>query len=124
MFFFCFGRVGPRGSGIRLFSFEEIGTDEALKQWMDPGLTGEPCCEKSLDDHPLTYSLKSPRLVGLWAMERFLHNGSVGSLDELLCLGPSTSPIDEIAYGNGGHEFGCDLSTEDKVALIAYLESH
>ncbi len=115
---------GPRGSGVRLFSFEEIGTDDALKQWMDPGLTGEPCCEKGLEDHPLTYSLKSPRLVGLWAMERFLHNGSVGSLDELLCLGPATTPIDEIAYGNGGHEFGCDLSTEDKVALITYLESH
>ena len=57
-------------------------------------------------------------------MERFLHNGSIGSLEELLCMGPETQPIDTFAYSNAGHEFGCDLSLEEKVALIAYLESH
>jgi hypothetical protein len=27
---------GPRGSGVRLFDYSELGTDEEMKKWMDP----------------------------------------------------------------------------------------
>jgi len=95
-----------------------------LKWWMDPTLSGQPCCDQTMGEHQLTQALKSPRLVGLWSMDRFLHNGSVGSLDELLCQGSAPPVISEIAYGNGGHEFGCELSAPHKAALITYLKSH
>ena len=116
---------GPRGSGTRVFDFEEIGTDDALRYWGDPEQTGKPCC--GLTDDPsvtLTHGIKSPRLVGLWAMSRFLHNGSIGSLEELLCVDGPRTIIEETAYGNDGHLFGCELSLADKEALLAYLRSH
>jgi len=119
----CHG--GPRGSGTRVYSFEEIGTDDALRYWGDPELTGKPCC--GLTDDPsvtLTHGVKSPRLVGLWGMARFLHNGSVESLEELLCVGGPRVQIDEEAYGNQGHLFGCDLPEADKLALLDYLRAH
>ncbi len=31
---------GPSHSSTRVFPFEEIGTDAALKRWADPDLTG------------------------------------------------------------------------------------
>jgi hypothetical protein len=116
---------GPQGSGTRVFTFEEVGTDDALRYWGDPDLTGRPCC--GLTDDPdvrLTHGVKSPRLVGLWAMGRFLHNGSVESLEELLCVDGPRPVIDEPAFGNQGHTFGCELPTPDKHALLAYLRSH
>ena len=58
-------------------------------------------------------------------MDRFLHNGSVTSLDALLCVEGPRVPIDTPALTNGGHTYGCDtLSAEEKSDLIAYLLSH
>jgi hypothetical protein len=116
---------GPQGSGTRVYTFEEVETDDALRYWGDPELTGRPCC--GLTDDPnvtLTHGVKSPRLVGLWGMGRFLHNGSVESLEELLCVDGPRSVIDEPAYGNQGHAYGCALSLSDKEALLDYLRSH
>jgi hypothetical protein len=63
--------------------------------------------------------------VALWATKRFLHNGSVGSLDELLCVNGPREIDSRPVYGNGGHLFGCDtLTIEEKEAVIAYLDSH
>jgi len=116
---------GPRGSGLGLYSFEEIGTDDALAAWFDADLDGEPCCGVDMSEDPVTHALKSPRLVGLWAMRRFLHNGSLTSLDELLCVEGPRVPIDTPALTNGGHPYGCDtLSGSEKSDLIAYLLSH
>ncbi|MCC7540837.1 MAG: c-type cytochrome [Deltaproteobacteria bacterium] len=117
---------GPRGGGRRLFDYEEIGTDDVMRRWMDPDGDGQPCCgidSEGLD--PLTGRLKSPRLAGLHASRLFLHNGSVESLEDLFCLDGHERPtITEPAYGDGGHRFTCDgLSDDDKHALIAFLRS-
>lgn len=117
----CHG--GPGGSGKRVYGFDEIGTDAALAGWLDPTLSGQACCGAPLEpgEGP-SHGVKSPRLVGAWAMKRFLHNGSVDSLDALFCLDGPRGTITEPAYGDGGHAFTCDgLSPDEKRALIAYL---
>lgn len=116
---------GPRGSGLDLYTYEEIGTDAEMKRWLDPDLDGTPCCDIPLQpDEEITHALKSPRLAGLWAMQRFLHNGSVGSLESLLCLGGARGTITEPAYGDGGHTYGCALSEAERRDLVAYLLAH
>ena len=117
---------GPRGSGRRLFEYDELGTDTAMRAWMDPDGDGQPCCGIGMEGlDPLTGRLKSPRLAGLHASRVFLHNGSVESLEDLFCVGGHERPtVTELAYGDGGHRFTCDgLSDDDKRALIAFLRS-
>lgn len=119
----CHG--GPRGMGAQTYTFEEIGTDDAIKWWADgPDHDGKACCDLRFPmGDSITNALKSPRLVGLWAMSRFLHNGSLDSLEQLLCLAPrpgSTIP----AQTDKGHEFGCSLPTADRAALVDYLRAH
>ena len=117
--------AGPRGGGLELFDYDEIGTDDAMASWMDHDLDGEACCGVDMGEDVVTHKLKAPRLVGLWAMSRFLHNGSVGSLDELICLDGDRDPDRRPVFGNMGHTYGCDtLSYDEKEAVIAYLESH
>lgn len=119
----CHG--GPRGSGKRMYSFEEIGTDPELSRWMDPELSGTPCCGLQLPPgESLSYGVKSPRLVGLWTARRFLHNGSVDSLESLFCLDGPRVPITEPAFGNQGHDMTCDgLADDEKRGLIEFLRS-
>jgi hypothetical protein len=119
----CHG--GPRGMGDRVYSFEEIGTDDAIKWWADgPDHDGQPCCNlRFLPGDTVTNALKSPRLVGLWAMQRFLHNGALDSLEQLLCIEPR-SGVTEPAFGDSGHEFGCVLPNADRAALLDYLRAH
>jgi hypothetical protein len=72
-------------------------------------------------------------LGGLWARAPYLHNGSVPTLEDLFKPAadrPKTFvthgfTIDTTIQGNGnqGHEFGVNLSAEDKSALITYLNS-
>ena len=119
----CHG--GPRGSGLRVYTYEEIGTDAEMAKWADENLDGTP-------DHglrfpagdKLTHGIKSPRLVGLWAMSRFLHNGSVDTLDDLFCAKGPRGDIQKLAFGNGGHTYGCDFSADEKKAVISFLRSH
>jgi hypothetical protein len=117
----CHG--GPRGGGQRIHDWEEIGTDDNLRQWGAPE-DGELCCGLSDYDHSYdTGGVKAPRLVGLWSFDSFLHNGSVDSLAQLLCLQdrPVTGPSPFLPTG---HTFGCDtLSDADKRDLIAFLET-
>lgn len=119
----CHG--GPRGMGTELYSYEEIGTDAAMQWWADgPDHDGAP--DGDLRFQPgdtLTNALKSPRLVGLWAMSRFLHNGALDSLEQLLCLTPRPG-ITADAFGDAGHTYGCDLPAPDREALLAYLRAH
>jgi hypothetical protein len=112
---------GPRGSGRRLYGYDEVGTDSEMGRWMDAERDGTPCCGIDASQLDLTQRVKSPRLAGLWAMERFLHNGSVASLEELLCLDSARPTVTEPAYGDGGHLYGCGLGRDDKAALLAYL---
>lgn len=115
---------GARGSSREVFTFEEIGTDDALLYFSDPDQDGVPCCGlEDTSEAALTHGVKAPRLAGVFWMNRLLHNGSVSSLDELLCVGGERTLITEWAYGNDGHLYGCDLSEPEKASLVAFLES-
>ncbi len=117
--------AGPRGSGTKLYSYEEIGTDKAMAAWCDANLDGVDCTDGMMPEDPVTHGLKSPRLNGLWASTRFLHNGAVGSLQELLCLEGERVPVTTEAMGNQGHRYGCDeLSADQKRDIIAWLSAH
>lgn len=119
----CHG--GPSGSGTRIFSFDEIGTDAEIGRWADPDGDLEPCCGLEMGDDQLTGGIKAPRLLGLWSQQRFLHNGAVESLEELLCAHGGRDLIDTPAFDNWGHFFGCDgVTPMDKLALLEFLRSH
>ena len=112
--------AGPRGGGLEVFDLEEIGTDPAIADWGDGDGDGELCCGV---EGELTGGIKAPRLDGLYSISRFLHNGSLSSLEELLCVesrGDSLEP----PYANTGHLYGCDLAETDKDALLAFLRSN
>ncbi len=116
---------GKAYGGGRVFSFEEVGTDATLQYFADPDLDGTLCCDlQLLGNSEVTHGLKAPHLSGIWAHRVFLHNGSVASLEELLCYdGPRPPASVEQGMANTGHEFGCALHTGDKDALLAYLRS-
>lgn len=90
----------------------------------------------------------APTLAGVWARSPYLHNGSVRSMQELLTppaaraksFQRGTRVYDETALGyadagsyrldttiagnaNTGHDYGTDLSREEKLALIEYLKT-
>ncbi len=119
----CHG--GPAGGGTKTYTFEEIGTDSELAKWLDPKLSGKACCGATLEPgETLSHGVKSPRLVGAWAMSRFLHNGSVSTLEELFCVNGPRGAVTEPAYRDGGHAFTCDgLTPSEKQSLIAYLRA-
>lgn len=81
----------------------------------------------------MTDGYRTADLRGIWTSAPYLHNGSVPTLEDLLTPAaerPTTFMrgellIDTSVEGNGneGHEFGTDLSDEDKAALLAYLRS-
>ena len=120
----CVGCHGaPRGSGDRVYTFDEIGTDDQMMYWGDPDLDGELCCGLGSADDEATHGIKSPRLAGLWTFGRFLHNGSVETLEDLLCLDGERPTLDTPGYGDGGHLYGCDLPESDRRALLAWLRS-
>lgn len=112
---------GPRGSGVQLYDYEEIGTDAEMKKWIDPDLDGTPCC--GFDPQGVTHQLKSPRLTGSWSFGRFLHNGSIPSLEALFCLEGMRGDITEPAFGNSGHLYGCELEESERRSLISFLRS-
>lgn len=117
---------GPRGGGTRLYDFEDIGVDDVLRNWTDPEQTGTSCCGITFPegDGP-TGRIRVPRLVGVNTMNRFLHNGSVDSLESLLCLNETRPQVaDAPGFEDGGHLYGCaELSDEEKRALITFLRS-
>ena len=118
----CHG--GEGGAGERIFTFAEMGTDDALADWLAPSSANQPCCGVPLTEQEITRGVKAPRLVGLWAARRFLHNGSLSTLEELFCLAGPRGPTLAKPFGNQGHDFTCEaLTPEEKRALIAYLEA-
>jgi mono/diheme cytochrome c family protein len=119
----CHG--GPRGMGHEVYDYEEIGTDDEMRWWADgPDHDGAPCCGLTFQPgDTLTGGIKSPRLVGLWSMTRFLHNGAVDSLEQLVCLAPRAGET-AAAFSDRGHEYGCELDAADREALLAYLRAH
>jgi len=123
---------GPRGSGRRAYQTGEIGTDPTLVEWADPDGGPTACCGVPTAAGGLTHGLKSPRLVGMWATSRLLHNGALSSLEQLFCMdadagdGDAGRPPAGVApMQTVGHEFTCTgLDDGDKQALLAFLRSH
>src|SRR3569623_818409 len=99
---------GPRGSGTRAYTFAEIGTDPALAGWADPTQSGSACCGLDIEPGQLTHGVKSPRLVGTWALGRILHDGALTSLDQLFCQTPRP-PTGTEPMRSDGHAFTCDV---------------
>ncbi len=119
----CVGcHAGPSGEGIRVFDFEEVGTDEAMRWIYNPNEEGQPCCDFADLNFTVSFGLKAPRLTGIENQERFLHNGTVESLEALFCMqNRGDSEVD--ALNSDGHWMTCDLSVSQKRALMAYLRS-
>lgn len=76
---------------------------------MVPG--GEVCCGLAGEpgDYTVTGGVKSPRLAGVWARPRLLHNGSVAGLENLLCLNGNRPLLPQppaASMGDHGHMMG------------------
>jgi len=74
---------------------------------------------------------KVPSLKGVWYRGRYLHDGAVGSLEEMFdparlnddhVRGGFTPPGVETA-AIPGHEYGLDLTPEERAQLIAFLRT-
>lgn len=116
---------GPRGGGRRTFTFAEMGTDNALSQWGRPDADGTYCCglgTGSMDE--ASAGVKAPRLSGLWAKPRLLHNGAVEGLEALFCLNGPRPVLDAQALSAEGHEDLCvGYSAAEKGQLMAFLRT-
>jgi hypothetical protein len=72
---------------------------------------------------------KVPSLLGLWYRGPFLHDAALAKLEDLFdpnrleddYVPTAFKPHNVSAKAVPGHEFGLELSIEDKKALIAYL---
>jgi hypothetical protein len=74
---------------------------------------------------------KIPSLLGVWYRGPFFHNGELATLEDM--LDPARLKDDYVPTGFKpanvktkavkGHDFGMDLSADDKKALIAFLKS-
>jgi hypothetical protein len=121
---------GPRGSGKRVYAISEVGTDPAMAQWADPDGGSYACCGVPTAPGGLTHGLKSPRMVGMWAQDRFLHNGALSSLEQLFCMDATAGdagrpPAGSVPMQTVGHDFTCEnLNQGEKEALLAYLRAH
>lgn len=120
----CHDGVGLGGE--RLYAFDELGTDASLLSYGKPDANGRSTVGL---DHPTNNplgSVKAPRLIGIAAHQRFLHNGSVGSLEALFTCDPHTGMRAGDAgtpWSDDGHKYGCELVADEKQALILYLKS-
>lgn len=103
---------GPSGESNETYPYEELGVESAMKEM-----------GKEFDNWGDTSGLKAPRLTGLENQTRYLHNGSIDSLEQLFCLEPRPdNPAP--AQSSKGHRMTCDdLSTSEKQKLITYLRS-
>ena len=74
---------------------------------------------------------KVPSLKGLWYRGHYLHDGSVGSLEEMFDpdrLADTHEPGGFTPPGQPkrairGHEFGLERTLEERAALIAFLRT-
>ena len=102
--------------GRRLYDFTEVGTDAEMAKWAQTGIP-------SGAGFTPTGKVKSPRLVGTWAMSRFLHDGAVPTLESLFCLEARPPAPNDTAMGSQGHDMTCTLGAADQQDLLAYLRA-
>jgi mono/diheme cytochrome c family protein len=89
----------------------------------DPGL--------ALKTRKGTGYYKVPSLKGVWYRGRYLHDGAVGSLEEMFDPGRLRSdhmrggfaPLGAESSAILGHEYGLDLTPEQRAQLIAFLRT-
>jgi mono/diheme cytochrome c family protein len=89
----------------------------------DPGL--------ALKTRKGTGYYKVPSLKGVWYRGRYLHDGAVGSLEEMFDPGRLHSdhvrggfaPVGADSGAITGHEYGLDLSPQERAQLIAFLRT-
>jgi hypothetical protein len=89
----------------------------------DPGL--------ALKTRKGTGYYKVPSLKGVWYRGHYLHDGSVGSLEEMFDPDRVKDthkpggfiPVGETTHAIRGHEFGLQLSPEEREQLIAFLRT-
>lgn len=113
---------GPSGESAPM-PFADVGTDDAYATIYNAPPDAGPCCGLGGDASYVTRGVKAPRLTGLAWQTRFLHNGSVTSLEQLFCLEPRPT-VALPAQTAVGHLETCGaLSVDDKHQLIAYLRS-
>ncbi len=136
--------IGTQPLRAELFNKEQAGRfDVFLAQLETAGYV--PPAEPGIRS---TQKYWAPSLAGVWARSPYLHNGSVRTMAEL--LGPSAERAktfrrgsrvydaaqmgyaDDGAYvfdtaipadGNSGHEYGSDLTAQQKLELIEYLKT-
>ncbi|MBL8952084.1 MAG: hypothetical protein JNK82_14970 [Myxococcaceae bacterium] len=107
--------AGPSGEGTRVFTFAEVGTDPEYANIYGPKPDGTACCGLDAGSPYITRGIKAPRLAGVWAASRLLHDGSVASLEALFCLEPRETPA---------HRQTCDGLTEaERRALLGFVRS-
>lgn len=107
--------AGPSGEGTRVFGFAELETDAAYANIYAPRPDGSLCCGFEGGAGIATRGIKAPRLEGVFAATRLLHDGSVSSLESLFCLEPRAV---------GGHRQSCvGLTDDEKRALISFLRA-
>ena len=141
---------GPDYQSNKLYTYDELGVNNNAQLMFMPvkdedGLwyPGLPDARRVMGE--LSLKLKAPRLVKLAQQKRFLHNGSITSLRELLTCESSRTPVmvPEVAqlelvmtdpdlpyYGNydqpwsnKGHDFGCQLTEGQKNDLLSFLNT-
>jgi len=115
---------GPSGESNQAYDYDELGVDDQMRFVFNPDDRGDLCCgfDSDPDAYDVTGGIKAPRLTGVDFQSRFLHNGSLTSLEQLLCL--EERPTDDaLGQGSEGHEYGCGLSQAERLDIISYLTS-
>jgi hypothetical protein len=107
------------------FAPPEDASEDILRVWVgtDPGL--------ALRTRKGTGYYKVPSLKGVWYRGHYLHDGAVGSLEEM--FDPARLRDDHVRGGFAppgaataaipGHEYGLDLTPDERVQLIAFLRT-
>ncbi len=106
------------------------GFDGADQEWVAPGTIGTDS-RTALGTKRGTGYYKVPSLLGVWYRGPFEHNGSVATLEDWFDqarLEDDYRPTGFAGVGVEtravkGHEYGLDLSADDKAALIAFLRT-
>jgi cytochrome c5 len=148
---------GPGGETARPYAHGEIRVEathaDIMNPWWDPTAfdgaggweNGIPLIAERFPagtSGEITRKVKAPRFISMWDNQRLLHNGSVGSLEELLTCeiyrtsyaqviptaeNPNPTLEDHFSdhpmFANSGHEFGCHFSAQDKADLVTFIET-
>ena len=150
MFYFAGKKLGPTTQAKNLLNIASIGAMiRHPLETIAEGLRGFTGTLGKLNKN--TYEYKARPLNGIWATSPFLHNGSVPNLYQLLLPAAEREAVfytgdrefdpkvvgqisdkkdglfkfDTTIYGNSnaGHEYGVELSDEERFELIEFIKT-